>query len=118
METTLWLKTSFSTDAIPDWPCPICGKALLTLDEKEFRFEETPTSKKEHKDSDWEPEFIEYRFTGLMRCSNPKCSEIVTFTGTGGVELNQYVDHNDEYFTNYEDYFTPNILSLHFTCSN
>lgn len=115
METTLWLKESFSISSIPDWPCPTCGKALLGIDKKDFRFEETPESIRDHSHEDWDPDFINYRFIGFLRCTNVKCKDIVTFTGAGGVELNSYYDHDGSRESDYEDYFVPKyfIPALH-----
>lgn len=115
METTLWLKESFSVGSIPDWPCPMCGKGLLTIDKKDFQFEETPQSVRNHSHDAWEPDFTLYRFTGFLRCSNPKCKELVTVTGTGGVEYNSYFNYKDEGFDQYDDYFRPTyfVPALH-----
>lgn len=125
METTLWLKESFSIEFIPDWPCPTCGKALLTLDKEKFQFEEPAESKRNHSHPDWEPEFIFYRFIGILRCSNTKCKELMTFTGSGGVSYNSYFDYKGEGFDKYEDYFIPkyfepalHLFKINASCPN
>lgn len=115
MESHLWLKESFSVNLIPDWPCPTCGKALLNIDKDQFNYSETPDSARSHTHEDWDPELISYRFTGNLRCSNQKCMEIVTFIGTGGIELNTYNDYRGIGETKWEEYFIPKyfVPALH-----
>jgi hypothetical protein len=111
METTLWLRESFLIGSTPDWICPTCYKGILTLDPKEFHFNETEESIRDHRHEDFDPEWIRYRFVGYLRCANPKCKELVTFLGRGNVEIHTYLDGDDSYSSEFDDIFVANYFS-------
>lgn len=48
--------------------------------------EETARSKAWRRDTDWDPDWIDYVFGAQAKCNNPKCAQIYFLTGSGGVE--------------------------------
>jgi hypothetical protein len=106
MEIKTWLKDSFSKNRIPDWICPSCNIGLLSIEPKQFHFEETKLSLSWHSYENWEPEFIQYRFHGSLKCKN--CKDSISFLGNGGVDHDHYYDnYQNEYIEDYNDVFSP-----------
>ncbi|MEQ9217894.1 MAG: DUF4145 domain-containing protein [Cyclobacteriaceae bacterium] len=106
MDIKLWLKDSFSKNKIPDWICPSCESGLLKVVAEQFHFEETVLSASWHSHDDWDPEFIVYVFSGMLKCTN--CKDFVSFLGKGSVDHVHYYDNiQDEYFEDYNDVFIP-----------
>ena len=77
-------------EALPPWLCPSCQVGSLFLDKTTFRCESTHASKAAKEDDNWEPDWTEERFVGLLRCQNPGCRDIV---GIGG--RTQYVENHE-----------------------
>lgn len=67
-----------------EYRCSRCSDGVLEFVSDEFHKHETLDSTKWRLDADWEPEWIEYLFTGTLRCQS--CSEIYVVSGTGTVE--------------------------------
>lgn len=67
-----------------DYRCSNCGDGILSFISNEFHKHETSKSKKLRRDDDWEPEWIEYIFTGTLCCQS--CFERYVVSGTGKVE--------------------------------
>jgi hypothetical protein len=106
MEIKRWLKNSFSKNQIPDWLCPSCSSGLMKIEPEQFHFEETQLSKSWHGHDNWEPEFIQYRFHGTLKCKS--CGDFVSFLGTGGVDHVHYFDeYQNDYTEQYNDIFYP-----------
>lgn len=83
----------FTKDAIPLWRCPTCSRGILKGEETEFVITETVTSKQQQADPDWDPTWINGAFTGILRCTNNQCQEIILVTGKMRVvEKKQYND--------------------------
>lgn len=100
-------KIPFGIDNIPDWPCPTCGKGILALIEGTFEKHELKLSRDAHKEDDWDPEWIEYVYSCHLKCTNPRCREVVISGGTGGVDWEpSEINYNLEYF----DYFRPSYF--------
>ncbi len=106
MKIKIWLKDSFSKNSIPDWTCPSCSHGLLKIEKEHFHFEETKQSKSWHNHDEWEPEFIQYRFHGTLKCKN--CDDFVSFLGTGGLEhIRYYIEFPPEHVERYDEVFSP-----------
>lgn len=105
MEIKTWLKDSFSKGKVPDWKCPSCGNGLLKIEPNQFHFEETKLSLSWHSHDDWEPEFIQYRFHGTLKCTN--CNDFVSFLGNGSLDHVHYYNYQDEYIEDYKEVFSP-----------
>jgi len=108
MEIKSWLKSSFSIESIPHWQCPSCNLGLLHLEQNHFHFEESQLSLSWHSSDFWEPEFIQYRFHGTLRCVN--CKDFISFLGQGGLDHARYYDDLGEFIEEYNEVFYP----LHF----
>ncbi|MHB8156427.1 MAG: DUF4145 domain-containing protein [Desulfocucumaceae bacterium] len=113
MKKSLWQIDSFNRHSIPDWPCPKCNVGLLKFEKDKFMFFETAESLKNRKDPDFEPEWISYKFAGVLKCINSKCKEIVSFCGDGDVSYFTYfdesknIDETDVVNVFYPKYFNP-----------
>lgn len=102
MNRGIWQK-GLTQDQCPPWPCPTCGLGVVVLTEDSVRSSETATSASSHGHPDWEPEYIDYVFTAVAKCTHPKCNETFAIAGTGGVS--GYFDPDDG--PTFGDYFTP-----------
>lgn len=101
MERFLWLNNLTRTFC-PPWPCPVCRKGTLRLVPKSVMAKETDASIREHSDSSWDPEWIEYSFTAWAECIHPSCKQTFAIAGMGGV-ANEIGPEGFEI----EDYFGP-----------
>lgn len=82
MKRELWnqcLQINYS----PPWPCPTCAKGFLALVPESLTYKETSNSKRDHSDTDWDPEWIRYVFTAWLKCNIEHCGEDVVVSGTG-----------------------------------
>src|SRR5690348_15511779 len=82
---------------LPPWECPTCGKGhLVTVKDKEA-VEETGPSKRAHAHEDWDPEYIQERFTKLLRCNFANCGEVVSACGNASVKEEHFHDEEGEW---------------------
>lgn len=95
----------FST--LPDWQCPTCGKGHLKVGKDVFLSQETGPSRSNHDVSGFEPEWIENRFAGLLRCNFANCGELVAICGNGTVREVYDYDANGEPTQEYMDFYKP-----------
>jgi len=107
----------FTERSVPQWTCPHCSRGYLKLAIEHLAYSETAASKKFRSHPDWEPGFVDYRFSANFKCS--WCGE-VTYC-CGNAELNHYPkdEHNDvewEEIEFFPRYFEP-FISL-FTLPN
>ncbi len=101
------LKIPFTRENPPDWLCPSCGKGLLRFVENKFQSEERKDSKDAHSHEAWEPEWIEYIYSGLLQCKNDNCGEFVASTGTGTVDIDVQMGDDGEPEQIWSDFFRP-----------
>ena len=104
---------TFSVDTVPEWVCPHCDKGSLELDSKRFHSDETPVSKNEHTDPDWEPDWMDYRFTCVFLCNF--CEGETYACGTGHFVSWHPQDPEDEVLEEVRytpKYFEPPIRLL------
>jgi hypothetical protein len=80
--------STFGTSSVTKYNCPYCKSGELVSNQDELHIEETPESRKERYDSDWEKEWTKYLFSGALTCKS--CSEKIFCTGTGKLEFNSY----------------------------
>lgn len=112
MDRNQWLQSTFTVDNMRKWTCPTCDKGLLILNKDKFIHAETLASRKQRNDEEWYPEFVRYRFVGLLTCSNPGCMEYVSFSGEGKVDVTAYYEEAyEQYIEDYTDTFTPHVFS-------
>lgn len=88
--------------------CPTCSVGLLELDADTFRFHECVESVCCHSVEDWEPGWIRYVFTGVMKCNNKRCSERVIVSGDGSVEPFGDYETGEEHW---DDTFHPRFFA-------
>lgn len=94
----------FTQDAMSKWQCPTCDSGSLQVMQNKFiKQHNSVTARHYHEEWFEAPEMIEYTFTTLLSCTNPSCKEVISCSGTGGVEQEQYT--YDDY--RYVEYFRP-----------
>jgi hypothetical protein len=91
------------------WICPRCNSGILHVNNDKFLSEDNATTRQfmHHVDFNM-PWDIEYTFTAVLTCTNPKCKEVVICTGKGGVDVadqTRLPDGNID--TEYGDIFKP-----------
>lgn len=101
------LKQPMTTSTTPPWRCPRCIHGTLEPDAKTIAKEETAWSRAATDHPDWDPEWINHRFSLLMRCNRRDCKEVVAVVGT--TELHQEWDSNRGDF-DYVDVFKPTFF--------
>lgn len=101
------LKIPFTRENTPDWLCPRCKKGLLRFVEGQFRAEERKNSKDAHSHEAWDPDWIEYVYSGLLRCANDNCGEFVANSGTGGVDVDFVIGDDGDPEQTWGDFFRP-----------
>ena len=96
----------FTQNNIPSWHCPTCNSGILSVDEKHFISEHTASTTAIMKEDWFDPaDMAGLTYTALLRCTNPKCLEAVTSSGSGFVE--QEYDEKD---WSYVTYFKPKFF--------
>jgi len=81
MEIDINSFTSFNQDNLPDWNCSTCRRGKVFFDLSNITCFETNKSKRARSENDWDPYQIDEHFTGVLKCSNPKCQENYSITG-------------------------------------
>lgn len=115
MDKKVWEEDGFTLEVMPMWRCPFCDNAILKIHKNQhgmpiFYYDETITSLPDH--NQFYP-YKAYRFIGMLQC--PRCKEIISFSGNGGVEsipvLNECGEPRavDSVNTFYPKSFTPAI---------
>lgn len=67
-------------------------------------FHQTANSRKSRGDENWDPEWVDYRFTAWAACGHASCKQMVAILGHGGLEPIMTQDGWD-----WEDRFVPEI---------
>jgi hypothetical protein len=80
VDITLWQET-FAQDRFPPLRCPTCQKGTLALVKDGLKVIETGASKLARGRSDWEPDWIEERFSSFLICSHSTCRDLVVVSG-------------------------------------
>jgi hypothetical protein len=95
---TIW-KNDFTSENIPNWICPHCSLGILEAGKTDFNIIETEASKRAKKEVEWEPEWINGNFTGILKCSSNKCAEMTIVCGEMSVAYGIAYDEmgNQEY---------------------
>lgn len=93
---------------LPTWPCPTCAPGKLVLIKDTLKREETGASKRARSQDEWHPDWVEERFSALLKCS--ACGEVVSISGTMGPDLEQGYDNDGEIETTVVDLYGPIIM--------
>jgi hypothetical protein len=105
VDVTLWAET-FSEEEIPPFTCPVCQKGALALVKDCLKIIESERSKKAFRErEDWEPDWVECRFSLFLECSSPKCGELVVMSGD-----TVQVYENTEHGAGYVPYLRPRSI--------
>lgn len=103
----LW-KQPISIKYMPEWHCPTCSGGYLRLKTDSLHSLETKASLQAHDNVNWDPDWIEYRFSALLKCNNEMCQEVVSAVGRGRIEMVQTGNYDIEHIESYyPDYISP-----------
>lgn len=100
------LKIPFTKGHAPDWMCPSCEKGVLRIKNETFFTDERAQSR-DHSHEAWEPEWITNVYSCLLYCTNDKCNEVVSSSGSGSVDWSIREDERGEPEQVYEDHYRP-----------
>ena len=104
----LWF--CFFRDELPEWQCPTCGKASLGLSTEEFHVHDSGETANLRGSEELDPDWVRYRFSAVLRCSNSRCKEVVTMVGTGHVEEEHLPNEKGQWESAYRDCFQPSFF--------
>ncbi len=82
---THWTET-FGQASIPPFRCPTCHQGTLSQVKDSRKLVQSQLSKRARSHEDWDPSWVEERFTLLMDCSASTCGELVVVSGDTVVE--------------------------------
>lgn len=106
-------KGYFTQMDMSKWQCPTCNSgSLQAIQDKFLQQHNSATEMNYHEDWFDAPEMITYTFTALLLCTNPCCKEVVTCSGTGGVEREQYSYDDYKYVEYYKPFFFYPSLNI------
>jgi len=110
INVSLWKKNNLYQTKVPDhWHCPVCDSSNLKIDK--FSYEETGVSKRNHEHPDFEPEYMSFRFTSMLKCQKPSCQEVLSCNGTGHVQEVHELDPDGQYSgPSYTEVFQPKYV--------
>ena len=91
VDITLW--KDLPQKQVPAFRCPTCNKGTLAPVKDGLRMTEFGLSKRARGHNDWEPEWVEQRFSLLLACTVATCRELVVVSGDTVVE-----EEDDEEF--------------------
>lgn len=114
-------KSSFSKGNQPQWSCPTCSKGILVGLKGSFHYEELSESRNARSHSDWDPDWIVYTYSCVLKCANPNCREVVSSVGVGHVDYDPiFEDDGSEHPTGveYYDCFVPKFFHPHLKIFN
>jgi hypothetical protein len=106
-ELSLWAEKLMKW---PTWPCPTCFSVALAIDRRSLAKEETGPSKRARQRVEWEPDWIEQRFSALLRCRNPACGEIVAVAGSVQTGEKVLEDETGQLQQSFGDLYVPAIF--------
>jgi hypothetical protein len=69
-------------DQFPAWRCPRCWHGTMKRIDGSLREELTGSSNIGRDHDAWEPDWDEFRFVGLLKCTQTDCLEVVCVSGT------------------------------------
>lgn len=110
MNINIWTKRHFTKNSTIEWSCPNCSsQSLFIVKDKLFDFQTAESTKMREEDEFWDPEWLRFVFSGALKCK--KCTEFITFTGTGYTEESGYYDQDDDqYYTFHDEVFIPTFF--------
>jgi hypothetical protein len=105
IDRKLWIPPFRET--LPPLPCCACRTGFLDLLPERLKEMETGPSEDARSHDAWEPEWMDFRFVGFYRCTNPKCRHVVGVAGKIGYD--SYYDDlpNGDYEQRADSLYTP-----------
>jgi hypothetical protein len=99
----------FFKNEMNSWRCPRCNSGTLNLENDKFLMEENATTKQFFHHEDFNiPYDLEFTYTAMLICTNPKCQEVVVSTGKGGMGvINETITPEGYIDTQYDNIFKP-----------
>lgn len=101
---------TFRRDNFPNWQCPTCRSASLNLNPEDFRVYDSGETARNRAEDWFDAEYIRYRFSATLHCSNFRCNEVVTMVGAGDVEIEHTPDEMGKWDIYYHDCFSPHFF--------
>lgn len=95
---------------LPHWPCSTCSKGYLIPLPDRMLVEETGPSLEAHGHEAWEPDWIEARFAGFIKCSSPACGDVASIGGDAPVDVFEYQDEFEHIQTVSHHYVVKSIF--------
>lgn len=92
---------SFSDTPDFEYICPNCNVGFLVPDKTTFQSIEPTYSKSAHGADEWDPDWIEYRFTVTCVCTKTECGEVAFVSGSGRVDQRYGFDGQPEYYDHF-----------------
>jgi hypothetical protein len=78
---------------LPGWLCPLCEKGHLRLMKDTLAMNDTAESRRARGNPGWEHDWVEKRFSALLRCDHASCREVAAVAGTTSVtESSEEID--------------------------
>ncbi|WP_298543644.1 DUF4145 domain-containing protein [uncultured Aquimarina sp.] len=111
MNREIWNDRSFNHDNPKSYPCPTCKVGVLNLNGILTKI----TPRGDEMEYYNYPNGIEHVFSGILKCKNADCNELVTISGqclkdiVYGKELPDGQMLEDRFSTYYPKYFYPNL---------
>jgi len=78
---------------VPNWNCPECKVGIL--DAAEIKYEESPRSLKNHKENEFDFDWVFGIAFGKLKCNLKECGEIISFVGKYSVGVS--FEPDDQY---------------------
>lgn len=73
---------------------------------------ESGPSERMRREDAWDPDWIENRFSGHLKCNSKGCGEICSISGLSGIDYDQEYDEEEGGWTQvYVDYYQPRSIS-------
>lgn len=84
------------------WTCPTCQVGQLRLDRNTYKEEDTAASHEARALEDfYEPEWLSWRFSALLKCSNGRCKECAAVVGVKTVEDTGRDEEGEEQYSDF-----------------
>jgi hypothetical protein len=106
MKRYLW-GNYISQKRFPAFPCPKCNQGVLGYEAEDLKIIEPPYSRAAHGDDAWDPDWIEERFSLMLKCSLARCGEAVVMSGD--TMIDQVVNDDGSGWT-YEQMLKPRAV--------
>jgi hypothetical protein len=82
------------------WTCPTCQSGQLRLDASTYKELDTAASREARELEDfYEPEWLSWRFSGVMKCNNARCKEAAAVLGVKTVEESGRDEEGEEQYS-------------------